>query len=86
MIYLLLASQGYTLILFVKTEWVQVQSDTYWYSIMVSAGVLYTQDEGSSPYTSTILEFQSGLMAQSAKLMFVSSNLTSKSNTSIAEW
>ena len=50
-------------------EWVQDLLDTYWYSIMVSAGVLYTQDEGSSPYTSTILEFQSGLMAQSAKLL-----------------
>ena len=50
-------------------EWVQDPLDTYWYRIMVSAGVLYTQDEGSSPYTSTILEYQSGLMAQSAKLM-----------------
>ena len=39
-------------------EWVQDPLDTYWYSIMVSAGVLYTQDEGSSPYTSTILEYQ----------------------------
>lgn len=27
---------------------------------MVSAGVLYTQDEGSSPYTSTTLEWHSG--------------------------
>lgn len=36
---------------------------------MVSAGVLYTQDEGSSPYTSTILEYQSGLMAQTANLL-----------------
>lgn len=26
----------------------------YWYSITVSAGVLYTQDEGSNPYTSTL--------------------------------
>lgn len=50
-------------------EWVQDPLDIYWYSIMVSAGVLYTQDEGSNPYTSTILEYQSGLMAQSAKLM-----------------
>lgn len=38
-------------------EWVQDPLDTYWYSIMVSAGVLYTQDEGSSPYTSTIFKY-----------------------------
>lgn len=36
---------------------------------MVSAGALYTQDEGSSPYTSTTLEYQSGLMAQTANLL-----------------
>lgn len=57
--------------LWLQIVWVQVPSDTpiYWYSIMVSAGVLYTQDEGSSPYTSTILEFQSGSMAQTANLL-----------------
>nr|DAT47229.1 MAG TPA: hypothetical protein [Crassvirales sp.] len=57
--------------MWLQIVWVQVPSDTpiYWYSIMVSAGVLYTQDEGSSPYTSTILEYLSGLRAQTANLM-----------------
>ena len=52
---------------------------------MVSAGVLYTQDEGSSPYTSTILKYQSGLMAQFAKLMIRKFKSYLQVNVSIAE-